>query len=131
MADSFATAEYYVSNGFGDGEPVPALDALLARASRIMRAEARNYGVNLDQRIEDGLLDPDLAADVACDMVAYATASPAGIGIESMQQGAGPYQETVKYSNPVGNLSFTKVHRKRLGIASGKAWEIDLLGGRK
>ncbi|WRS29613.1 Gp19/Gp15/Gp42 family protein [Actinomycetaceae bacterium MB13-C1-2] len=127
----FADTNYYENNGFGDGASPANLDALLKRASRIMRADAKEYGVDLDQRIADGDLDKDLAADVCCDMVAYATASPGGIGIESYQQGGGPYQETVKYVNPVGNLSFTKVHRKRLGIMSGKAWEIDLLAGRK
>lgn len=131
MPESFATPEHYMAGGFGDGTAPDNLAALLARASRIMRADAKTYGVDLDMRIKAGDLDRDLVADVCCDMVAYATASPAGIGIESMQMGAGPYQETVKYSNPVGNLSFTKLHRKRLGIVSGKAWEIDLLAGRK
>ena len=120
---SYATRADYIAGGFGE---VPEnLDGLLARASRIVRAESARVGVDIDARIEDELLDPELVADVVCDMVAYATVSPGGIGVESLQQGAGPYQETIKFANPVGQMSFTRVHRRRLGVPLRRAFEID------
>lgn len=121
--EPLATRTAYVEGGFGD---VPEhVDGLLARASRIVRGECAAVGVDIDQRIADGALDADLVADVVCDMVAYAAASPGGVGIESLQQGAGPYQETTKFVNPVGQLSFTRVHRRRLGVPMRRAFELD------
>lgn len=121
--EPYATRADYIMGGFGE-EP-ENLEGLLARASRIVRAESAQVGVDIDARIEAELLDPELVADVVCDMVAYAAASPGGVGVESLQQGAGPYQETVKFVNPVGQLSFTRVHRRRLGVPLRRAFEID------
>lgn len=124
----FATSIYYEENGFG-AAPDKA-NQLLARASRIVRAECDNLGVDIDGWVDSGRVDPDIVADVVCDMVRYATVNAGGVGVDSFSQGAGPYTETVKFSNPVGNMSFTKVHMSRLGVKTGKAWSIDLLAGR-
>lgn len=124
MADPLASEAYYTTNGFGSA--FATLPAMLARASRIVRAECKALGVDIDQRVADGVLDPDVVSDVVCDMVAYAQAGP-GVGVSSTQQGAGPYQETTQYVDAVGSLSFTKVHRKRLGLADQRAFEVDLL----
>lgn len=124
----FADPDYYVSNGFGN--LFSNLPEKLARASRIVRAECEASGVDIDGWIADKRVDPDLVADVVCDMVAYAQAGP-DVGVESVQQGAGPYQATMKYASTVGSLSFTRVHRKRLGIPVQRAFEVDLLAERE
>lgn len=125
--EPLATPDYYASNGFG--AEFDGLSALLARASRIVRAECEASGVDIDEWIAGGRVDPELVADVVCDMVAYAQAGP-DVGVESVQQGAGPYQATLKYASAVGSLSFTRVHRKRLGIPGQRAFEVDLLAPR-
>jgi hypothetical protein len=124
VLEPLADPTHYTEGGFG-----PAFDglpSLLARASRIVRAECAASGVDIDEWIASGRVDQDLVADVVCDIVSYQQSGP-GLGVESVQQGAGPYQETLKYSSPVGSLSFTKVHRKRLGIPTQRAFEVDLL----
>lgn len=50
-------------------------------------------------------------------------------GMESWQQGAGPYQETFKLSNPHGDLYLTKQERKALGCGRQRAFSVDLLAG--
>lgn len=55
---------------------------------------------------------------VSCEMVKRAMASPggiAGIGVTSLQTGAGPYQETQQFTNPTGDLYLTKADRSLLG----------------
>ncbi|WIY84329.1 Gp19/Gp15/Gp42 family protein [Propionimicrobium sp. PCR01-08-3] len=124
--EPFATADYYTSNGFG--APFDHLDAMLARASRIVRAETTARGYDIDQLIADGRVDHNLVADIVCDMVAYAQAGP-GVGVNSIQQTTGPFQKTFQYATSVGSLSFTKVHWKRLGLGGQGAFEVDLLKG--
>lgn len=62
---------------------------------------------------------------VSCEMVKRALAAPGGIGVSSVQQGAGPYQETLTYTNPSGDLYLTKADRKLLG-GGQSAYSIDL-----
>lgn len=52
-------------------------------------------------------------------------------GVESIQQGAGPYQETIKLSNPHGDYYLTGQERKALGGGKQRAVAIDLLAGRE
>jgi hypothetical protein len=80
-------------------------------------------------------LDPPTAEDasklaarkiVSCEMVKRAMASVGGVGVESLQQGAGPYQETVKYTNPTGDLYLTKADRTLLGCGAPVAFTIPM-----
>ncbi len=124
--EPFATGEYFQSN-FG-APPVSISDRLdneLARASRYIRAEVPG----IDARLEAEEIDPDLVADITCEMVKSAAASPAGIGINSIQQGAGPYQATTQFTNPVGDLYLTKKQRRLLGGGAARAGNVDLIGG--
>lgn len=50
-------------------------------------------------------------------------------GMESMQMGAGPYQETFKPTNPHGDFYLTKQEKISLGCGRQKAFSIDLLAG--
>lgn len=127
----FANTAYYTEN-FG---PPPSriagrLDAELKRASRYIRAECPGIDDRIALFVTDpsapGGLDPDLAADVTCEMVTTAAVSPAGPGIVSTQQGAGPYQETQNYVSPAGDLYFSKKQRKLLGCGTQVAFTIPL-----
>lgn len=127
-APAFADEFYYTSNGFG--EAPDKANALLARASRIVRAECLNHGCNIGEWIADGRVDADMVADVVCDMVQQASAA-VGVpfGVESFQQQAGPYGTQMTFSDTAKRLSFTSVHLRRLGVKTGRAWNVDLLGG--
>lgn len=93
------------------------LTARLERASRVVRAECPG----IDERIAAGTLDPDVAADVVCEMVESAISSEAGPGVSSVQQGTGPFQETLTFSNPRGDLFLTSRHKRMLkGGKSGR-----------
>lgn len=130
MVEPFADEAYYEEN-FGTPPAAIAgrLGKELARASRYLRAECPG----IDGRIQlwaidpsaDGAIDPELAADVVCEMVKTAAAS-AGNGIESSQTGAGPYTETVKYINPSGDLFLTKKQRRLLGYSAQQAFTVSM-----
>lgn len=64
---------------------------------------------------------------VVCGVVKRAMGSAGDFGVTSLQQGAGPYQQTMQYSNPLGDLYLTKADRRALGCAGQRAFEIDLL----
>lgn len=132
MADPFADSDYYVEN-FGSPPPAIAdrLDKELARASRYIRREcpgvdARIAAYVLDPTAPDGL-DPDVAADVTCEMVKSASASAGGVGVESIQAGAGPFQQTMKYSNPVGDLYLSKKQKRLLGCGGQVAFTVPMV----
>lgn len=119
----------------GDVEDEEMLDALLAKASRIVRDEAAADGYDLHALIEAGTVRADTACDVVVDMVAYALRSTSGGGLDApygATQAAmtgGPYTQSATFATAVGSLSFTRVQRKRLGLARSRAWQVDLIGG--
>ena len=68
---------------------------------------------------------------VSCEMVKRAMATSGGIGgvgVTSVQQGAGPYQETVQFSNPTGDLYLSKSDRKLLGCGAQEAFTVSMSG---
>lgn len=125
-----ATEEYFLAN-FG---PAPEsigdrLGPMLARASRIIRAACARVGIDVDQRIADGVLDADLVADIACEMVMEASNVPPDfMGASSVQQGAGPYQQTRQFSSPAGRLYLGKDARAKLGISTQRAFTVEMGG---
>lgn len=69
---------------------------------------------------------------VSCEMVKRAMATSGGIGgvgVTSVQQGAGPYQETVQFSNPTGDLYLSKSDRKLLGCGAQEAFTVSMTTG--
>jgi len=131
MAEPFADEAYYVEN-FG---PPPArvagrIDKELARASRYVRSECPGLDARIAAYVLDpgapGTVDPDVAADVVCEMVKSAAASPGGEGIASLQQGAGPYQATQTFSNPVGDLYLSKKQKRLLGCGGQTAFTVSM-----
>lgn len=120
---------------YGPVDDQARLGALLARASRIVRDELAADGYDLAAMMEAGTIRADTAADVVVDMVAYALRTTASggfappVGATQASMTAGPYSRSATFSAAVGSLSFTKVHRKRLGIKRPGAFSVDLLGG--
>lgn len=126
-------ADYVAVHGEPDTTLAPLLEGQLARASRIVRDELAADGHDVQAMIATGALRADTVADVVVDMVAYAaqTAVLTGaVGATQTSMTAGPYSQSATYSSPVGSLSFTKVHRRRLGLTGQEAFEVDLLAGR-
>lgn len=67
---------------------------------------------------------------VSCEMVKRAMAGPEGldgVGVTSLQMGAGPYQQTTQFSNPTGDLYLTRADKRLLGGGVQKAFTVDLL----
>lgn len=133
-AFTLATAQDYEDRygpqGAGDAA---ALAAHLARASRIVRDEFAREGWDITVLIRAGKVQADTVADVVCDMVAYMLRSASGdapFGATQVSQTAGPYTQSASFKTPTGSLSFTRVHRRRLGLPVSRAFNIDLLAGR-
>lgn len=67
---------------------------------------------------------------VSCEMVKRAMATPggvAGIGVTSVQAGAGPFQEAQQFSNPTGDLYVTKADRALLGCGNQVAYTFPMV----
>ena len=131
---TLATEDDYVDR-YG-GVPVEHQDrvaAYLARASRIVRDELAADGYDIEALIAAGTVRADTATDVVCDMVSYMirSVSDGGFGPQfgssQVSMTAGPYTQSATFSTPAGSLSFTRVHRRRLGLAPVGAFEVDLL----
>ena len=103
------------------------LRPLLARASRKLRAECPC----VDADIAAGALDPDLVADIVCEMVERATRQPGGMDgeVKSYQQGAGPYQATITFADAVGRLFLSKEARRLLGCGRQTAFTVSMTTG--
>lgn len=131
---TLATAQDYADRyGPQDAGEAAVTSAHLARASRIIRDEFAREGLDITVLIQAGKIQADTAADVACDMVAYmqrSAASDVPFGATQVSQTAGPYTQSASYKTPTGSLSFTRVHRRRLGLPTSRAFNVDLLAGR-
>jgi phage protein gp19/gp15/gp42 len=131
---TLATARDYTDRyGPLDAAETAATGAHLARASRIVRDEFAREGFDITVLIQAGKVQADTAADVVCDMVAYMQRSAAGdapFGATQVSQTAGPYTQSASYKTPTGSMSFTRVHRRRLGLPVSRAFNVDLLAGR-
>lgn len=136
---TLATAADY-SERYGDPDDALAqlLEEQLARASRIVRDELAASGYDIEEMISSGRVHADTAADVVCDMVNYAARTAGGVagllapplGASQASMTAGPFSQSASFSAPVGSMSLTRVHRKRLGLPLQRAFEVDLLAGR-
>lgn len=130
---TLATAQDYADRyGPQEAGEAAVTSAHLARASRIVRDEFAREGLDITVLIQAGKLQADTVADVVCDMVAYMQRSAAGdapFGATQVSQTAGPYTQSASYKTPTGSMSFTRVHRRRLGLPVSRAFNIDLLAG--
>jgi|SRR5690625_185418 len=109
---------------------------------RLRRTIPGDQRVYAETAIEDASLEIDVACPlpdepteqdlqarlvVVCRMIKRAYAVPDdAVGVGSVQQGAGPYQSTLTFTNPTGDLYLTKADRRLLGCAGQRAFTIDL-----
>lgn len=122
--DSFATPEDIAAGWrpLTPGEEART-EALLARASRIIRGDVPT----VDQRIAAGLLDAALVADVTAAMVRRALKTPVEQpAVSQIQESAGPFQASMRLANPDGDLYLTKAERRWL---SGRRQQATTVSG--
>lgn len=74
-------------------------------------------------------VSPNTRKRVVCAVVKRSMAAQEGgmEGVESLQMGAGPYQETFKPTNPHGDFYLTKQEKLSLGCGRQRAFSVDLL----
>lgn len=127
---AFATVEQLVSRWRPlNSEETARATVLLGDASAQIRAECPG----IDARIvavppaSVPLLDPVIPERVVCDMVKRAMTSDLnGVGVETVQEGAGPFQHSLKFSNPMGDMYLTKQERNLLGCGGQVAFMINV-----
>lgn len=67
---------------------------------------------------------------IACAMVKRAMiAGSDNAGLSSTQETAGPYSQTLTYSNPTGDLYLTRAEKQRLGQGRQRAFSISMETG--
>lgn len=91
-------------------------------------------GVRLDVLCPSSVPPTEIELDarmiVSCDMVKRAMATPGGsdgVGVASSQAGAGPFQQTLQFSNPSGDLYLTKSDRALLGCGNQVAFTFPMV----
>lgn len=82
---------------------------------------------DVDDRIDDGTLDPDLPLIVSVEMVKRAMLAPVDQApAGQVQQTAGPFSQSISYTNPTGDLYLTKAERRLLGGGVQRASSVDM-----
>lgn len=67
---------------------------------------------------------------IVCAMVKRAMiAGSDNAGLSSTQETAGPYSQTLTYSNPTGDLYLTRTEKQRLGQGRQRAFSISMETG--
>lgn len=96
---------------------------LLGDAATRIRASAPN----VDERIAAGSLDPGIPLLVSVEMVRRAMLAPVDQApAGQVQQTAGPFSQSISYTNPMGDLYVSKAERKMLGGGAQGAFTVDL-----
>lgn len=109
------------------------VEAALTRATRIVRDELAADKIDLAAALADGTIRRDSYEDVVCDMVRYAIRQQAdgfAYGATQSTVTGGPYSQSSTFSAPVGSMSFTRVHRRRLGIRMRRFTAVRTIGVR-
>lgn len=107
------------------------VEAALARAARIVRDELAADKIDLAAALADGSIRRDSYEDVVCDMVRYSIRQQAdgfAYGATQSTVTGGPYSQSSTFSTPVGSMSFTRVHRRRLGVRRGRFAAVRTIG---
>ena len=107
------------------------VETALARASRIVRDELAADKIDLAAALADGSIRRDSYEDVVCDMVRYSIRQQAdgfAYGATQSTVTGGSYSQSSTFSTPVGSMSFTRVHRRRLGVRRGRFAAVRTIG---
>lgn len=79
---------------------------------------------------DDPVTDAEARKIVSVEMVKRAmSVGDSGVGVTSVQTGAGPYQETRQFSNPMGDLYLTKGDRRLLRCGRSQAFTVSMTTG--
>lgn len=89
---------------------IPKASQKLFEASVTVRG---NYP-DLDYRIATGVMGSDIPRLVVCQMVKRALEPKDMAGVDQMQQNAGPFGQTLTFTNPEGNIYLSKNERMLL-----------------
>lgn len=82
---------------------------------------------DVDERIDAGVLDPDVPLIVSVEMVRRAMLAPVDQApAGQVQQTAGPFSQSVSYVNPTGDLYLTRDERRMLGGGRQRASSVDM-----
>ena len=109
------------------------VEAALSRAARIVRDELAADKIDLAAALADGTIRRDSYEDVVCDMVRYAIRQQMdgfAYGATQSTVTGGPYSQSSTFSAPVGSMSFTRIHRRRLGIRLTRFAAVRTIGAR-
>lgn len=129
------TTAFQLRYGPNEGSQVgqQVVEAALTRAARIVRDELAADKIDLAAALADGTIRRDSYEDVVCDMVRYAIRQQAdgfAYGATQSTVTGGPYSQSSTFSAPVGSMSFTRVHRRRLGIRLSRFAAVRTIGAR-
>nr|WP_295966534.1 Gp19/Gp15/Gp42 family protein [uncultured Actinomyces sp.] len=129
------TTAFQLRYGPNEGSQVgqQVVEAALTRATRIVRDELAADKIDLAAALADGTIRRDSYEDVVCDMVRYAIRQQAdgfAYGATQSTVTGGPYSQSSTFSAPVGSMSFTRVHRRRLGIRLPQFAAVRTIGAR-
>lgn len=90
---------------------------MLKLASNRLRQIALDVGIDLDAKVNDSAVFFINVQSVVMEASKRALQTPVDqVPTETYGQTAGPYSENFKYSNPSGDLYFTKAEQKLLGL---------------
>lgn len=109
------------------------VEAALTRATRIVRDELAADKIDLAAALAEGTIRRDSYEDVVCDMVRYSISQQVdgfAYGATQSTVTGGPYSQSSTFSAPVGSMSFTRVHRRRLGIRLTRFAAVRTIGAR-
>lgn len=95
-------------------------DTLLSDASQLIRDTCPGWAHASEATLKA----------IACAMVKRAMiAGSDNAGLSSTQETAGPYSQTLTYSNPTGDLYLTRTEKQRLGQGRQRAFNISMETG--
>ncbi|HBI84802.1 MAG TPA: hypothetical protein DDX71_00725 [Ruminococcus sp.] len=109
-----------------------AAEALLTRASAMLRVEANSYGASIDRMIADPVTGEDFALAVKTVVVQAVCraldAAEESAAVQSSSESLGPYQYNYTYLNAGQMIYYKKSEMQQLGIARPKVGWADLYG---
>lgn len=93
------------------------VDALIPAVEDILRQEAKNRGMDLDDMLDDGAILPTVFISVVVDVVGRTLmTSTEAEPVSQFSQSALGYSVSGTYLNPGGGIFVKKSELKRLGI---------------
>jgi hypothetical protein len=127
--DAFATVDDLIARWRPlTTEEQTRAEVLLADATLLIRAACKKSGVDLSN--PDEMLAALLVA-TTCSVVKRAMmAPPDAASVSAAQMSAGPYQESLTYVKPAGDLYLTKSEKSALGCGRMRIGSVQAaLGG--